>query len=146
LAETSASPSTDDARGAGAAQGRGPGSGTVVVGPPHRRALLVVFVALVLLQLCAVYWPRVDAQGPVPWTDKVVHLLLFLAPTMAGLLAGVRPAYVIAPLALHAPVSELVQHHLLPHRSGDPRDALADVCGVVLGVTFVVVGRAVRRC
>jgi VanZ family protein len=110
----------------------------------HRTALRV-FVILVAVQLIALYWPRVDVQGPVPWTDKVVHVLLFALPTAAGLLARLRPAYVVGALAVHAPVSELIQHYLLPHRSGDVGDAVADLSGVVLGVTFVVVSRALRR-
>jgi len=105
----------------------------------------VAFVALVVVQLLAVYWPRVDVQVPVTWTDKVVHVLLFLAPTVAGLLAGLRPAWLVGLVALHAPVSELVQHFLLPNRSGDVWDAVADLSGVVLGVTFVMVWRARRR-
>ncbi len=121
-----------------------PGRGPTVVGARHRAAV-VVFAVLLAAHLAALYWPRVDLQGPVTWTDKVVHVLLFLAPTVAGLLAGVRPAYVVGLLALHAPVSELVQHYLLPNRSGDPWDAVADLSGVVLGVTSVVVGRALRR-
>jgi VanZ family protein len=87
----------------------------------------------------------VDVQGPVIWTDKVVHVLLFLAPTVAGLLAGLRPGWVVGLVALHAPVSELVQHFLLPNRSGDVWDAVADLSGVVLGVTLVMVWRARRR-
>ena len=126
------------------ALGSPPGRATMVVGPPRRTAA-VVFAVLLAAHLAALYWPRVDLQGPVTGTDKVVHVLLFLAPAVAGLLAGVRPAYVVGLLALHAPVSELVQHHLLPNRSGDPWDAVADLSGVVLGVTSVVVGRALRR-
>ena len=106
---------------------------------------VVVFAVLVVAHLAALYWPRVDIQGPVTWSDKVMHVLLFLAPTVAGLLAGVRPAYLVGLLALHAPVSELLQHYLLPHRTGDAWDAVADLGGVVLGVTSVVVGRALRR-
>jgi VanZ family protein len=102
-------------------------------------------VGLVVVQLLAVYWPKVDVQGPVIWTDKVVHVLLFLTPTLAGLLAGLRPAWVVGLVALHAPVSELVQHFLLPNRSGDVWDAVADLSGVVLGVTLVMVWRARRR-
>jgi hypothetical protein len=112
---------------------------------PPRRTPFVVFAVLLVAHLAALYWPRVDIQGPVSWTDKVVHVLLFLVPTVAGLLAGVRPAYLVGLLALHAPASELVQHYLLPHRTGDPWDAVADLGGVVLGVTSVVVGRALRR-
>ncbi|NYG07910.1 VanZ family protein [Phycicoccus badiiscoriae] len=109
------------------------------------RPAAVVFVVLLVAQALALYWPRVDIQGPVTWTDKVVHVLLFLLPTLAGLLAGFRPAYVVGLLAVHAPVSELIQHYLLPHRSGDVWDAVADLSGVVVGVTVVVVGRALRR-
>ena len=95
--------------------------------------------------MLALYWPRIDVQGPVTWSDKVVHALLFLLPVAVGLLAGLRPLYVVGAMALHAPVSELVQHFLLPNRSGDVWDTVADLCGVVLGVTFVVVGRGLRR-
>ena len=111
---------------------------------PRRRAGWV-FGVLLVAHLAALYWPRVEIQGPVTWTDKVVHVLLFLAPTVAGLLAGLRPVQLVGLLALHAPVSELLQQHLLPHRSGDVGDAVADFAGVVLGVTSVVVGRALRR-
>ena len=120
-----------------------PGPATEVVGP--RRRAVWVFVVLLVTHLAALYWPRVDIVGPVTWGDKVVHVLLFLAPTVAGLLAGVRPALLVALLALHAPVSELLQDHLLPNRTGDAWDAVADLGGVVLGVTSVVVGRALRR-
>jgi VanZ family protein len=105
----------------------------------------VVFVVVLVAHLASLYWPRIGIAGPETWTDPVVHVLLDLAPTVTGLLAGVRPAYLVGLLALHAPVSELVQHYLLPNRSGDVWDAVADLSGVVLGVTSVVVGRALRR-
>jgi VanZ family protein len=121
--------------------------GSTETAPPGRTThrWRLAFVGLVVVQLLAVYWPRVDVQGPVIWTDKVVHVLLFLAPTVAGLLAGLRPGWVVGLVALHAPVSELVQHFLLPNRSGDVWDAVADLSGVVLGVTLVMVWRARRR-
>ncbi|QGN59303.1 VanZ family protein [Nostocoides sp. HKS02] len=97
-----------------------------------------------VLQVAALYWPRIDVQGPVTWTDKVVHVLLFLVPTVLGLLAGLRPTWVVVGLAVHAPVSELVQHFFLPHRSGDIWDAVADLTGVLLGVGMVLV-RGTRR-
>lgn len=120
------------------------GSGATGTTRPHRTAL-VVFAVLVVVQLLALYWPRVTVQGPVTWTDKVVHLLLFLVPTVSGLLAGIRPAYLVTAMAVHAPVSELVQHFLLPNRSGDPWDAVLDLTGVALAVGVFVVGRARRR-
>ena len=105
----------------------------------------MLFAVAVVAQLAALYWPRVDVQGPVTWSDKVVHVLLFLVPTLLGLLAGLRPAWVVAALAVHAPVSELVQHFFLPHRTGDVWDAVADLGGVLLGVGLVMVGETRRR-
>jgi VanZ family protein len=99
-----------------------------------------LFLLLAVAHLAALYWPRVGVEGPVVWSDKVVHVLLFALPAAAGLLAGLRPAYLLVPLALHAPLSEALQHFVLPNRSGDLGDALADLAGVVVGVTFAVVG------
>jgi len=114
---------------------------------PGRVVRVAAPLALVV-HLAAIYWPRVDVVGPVPWTDKVVHVLLFGVPTVLLLLARprrVHPALVVGALAVHAPVSELLQHLVLPHRSGDVWDAVADLGGVVLGVTLVVVGRRRER-
>jgi hypothetical protein len=105
----------------------------------------VAALVVVAVHLAALYWPRVDIVGPVTWTDKVVHLLLFGVPTVLVLRAWPRRWALVGLLALHAPVSELVQHFLLPNRSGDPWDAVADLGGVVLGVTLAVVGRRRRR-
>ena len=50
------------------------------------------------------------------------------------LLAGCRRWWVVPLFAIHGPVSEVVQHLLLPRRSGDPYDLIADVVGIGLGV------------
>jgi hypothetical protein len=105
-----------------------------------RQLWLLLFVLVAVAHLAALYWPRVSVDGPVVWSDKVVHVLLFALPAAAGLLAGLRPAYLLVPLALHAPLSEALQHFVLPNRSGDFGDALADLGGVVVGVTLAVVG------
>lgn len=110
-----------------------------------RRAWLWLFVVVVAVHLAALYWPRVSVQGPVAWTDKVVHVTLFAVPALVGLLAGVRPAYLLVPLALHAPVSELLQHAVLPNRSGDVWDAVADLSGLVVGATIGMVSRTRAR-
>jgi len=103
--------------------------------PAARHAGLLVLVVVLVLHLAALYWPRVDLTGPVQWSDKVVHALLFAVPVIvaARVLHGWRGAALL--LALHAPVSEVVQHYVLPHRSGDPLDAVADLLGVALGAT-----------
>lgn len=108
--------------------------------------MLVTLAGLaVVVQLCVLYWPVVTIEGPVSWTDKVVHLLVFAVPTyaVARAIGSVRTA-VIA-FALHAPVSELVQHFLLPGRSGDVWDAVVDLVGVGVAAAALVVGARLRR-
>lgn len=107
------------------------------------KALLGV---LLLVQVVALYWPHVGTEGPVTGTDKAVHALLFLLPTWAAIRARAPWSWaVVALVAVHAPVSELVQGSLLSGRSGDVRDVVADLVGVVLGVTLGVVGRTRTR-
>lgn len=95
----------------------------------------VIFAAAVVVQLVALYLPQVPAVGgvAVPGADKAVHLLVFALVMLTGLLAGV-PARWLAPLlAGHAVLSELIQHLLLPGRTGDPMDVVADLGGIALG-------------
>lgn len=103
------------------------------------------FMLLLAVQLVALYWPRVAVEHPFSWADKAAHVLIFAAPAAAGVLARLRPAYVLGLLAVHAPVSEVVQHDVLPHRTGDPLDALADLVGVGLGGAVGVVWARLRR-
>lgn len=109
------------------------------------RGVLAFAVVAVAVQLLALYWPVVTVEGPVSWTDKVVHLLVFAVPTYAvgRALGSVRTAVVV--FALHAPVSELVQHFALPGRSGDPWDAAVDLVGVAIAAAALVVRRPARR-
>jgi VanZ family protein len=102
-------------------------------------------VVAVAAQLLALYWPVVTVEGPVTWTDKVVHLLVFAVPTYAvgRALGSVRTAVLV--FALHAPVSELVQHFVLPGRTGDVWDAVVDLVGVALAAALLVVRRPSRR-
>ena len=75
--------------------------------------------------------PAVDTGGlPV---DKLVHVLVFALPTAALIVAGVPRGWVIGLMAVHAPLSEVLQHRLLAERSGEPRDVVADLVGVALG-------------
>jgi len=104
-----------------------------------------VAVIAVVAQLLVLYWPVVTVEGPVSWTDKVVHLLVFAVPTYAvgRAFGSVRTAVLV--FAVHAPVSELVQHFALPGRSGDPWDAAVDLVGVAIAAAALVVRQPARR-
>lgn len=108
-----------------------------------RRPLWLAALALaVVVQLVVLYLPS-PPEGPgIPGLDKVVHVGVFAAPALAGVLGGLRPAVLGAALAAHAVVSELLQHALLAERSGDAWDVVADLVGVALGLA---VGVALRR-
>jgi VanZ family protein len=112
---------------------------------PASHLVVGLAAAAVVVQLLVLYWPVVTVEGPVSWTDKVVHLLVFAVPTYAvgRALGSVRTAVLV--FAIHAPLSELVQHFLLPDRSGDVWDAVLDLAGVALGAAALVVRGRLRR-
>jgi VanZ family protein len=112
---------------------------------PASHLVVGLAAAAVVVQLLVLYWPVVTVEGPVTWTDKVVHLLVFAVPTYAvgRALGSVRTAVLV--FAIHAPLSELVQHFLLPDRSGDVWDAVLDLAGVALGAAALVVRGRLRR-
>ncbi len=112
--------------------------------PPGRLARGLA-VAAVVTQLLVLYWPVVTVEGPVSWTDKVVHALVFSIPTYAVGRAFGSVRLVVVVFAIHAPVSELVQHFLLPGRTGDVWDAVLDLVGVALGAAALLVRAARQR-
>ena len=105
----------------------------------QKRLSRLAFGVALALQLIAVYSPQGLAGPGIPGLDKVVHVSIFFAPALALLMMGIRARWALGILALHAPVSELVQHFWLPQRDGDVFDAVADLSGVLLGgLTYVV--------
>lgn len=116
----------------------GPGS------TPSLRWVRPALAVVLLVQLVILYVPAAPSVGPVTWTDKVVHGLAFGVPAALMVLGRARRWWLVA-LVLHAPLSEVVQHVLLPNRSGDPADVVADLGGVLLGGLAAVVWRRARR-
>ena len=119
---------------------------TVPSGPPaapsapasrrRRRAVAAALVVAVVVQLVVLYLPgeQVPEAGfAVPGLDKAIHVAVFALPAFLAVWRG-RSAWWALPFAVHAPVSELVQHAWVPLRTGDPVDVVADLAGVVLGV------------
>ena len=96
-----------------------------------RRAALALAVAVNLVLL---YWPRSPGAAGVPGVDKLVHLATFAALTWTGLRAGLGARWWLPVLGLHAVTSEVVQAMVLPRRSGDLLDVVADLVGVLVGV------------
>ncbi|WP_210418099.1 VanZ family protein [Ruania zhangjianzhongii] len=104
--------------------------------PAGSSALLrAIFVATIAVQLIVLYLPQPPstAEVGVPGADKAIHVLVFALVMLTGVLASVPARWLALVLAAHAVLSEVVQHLLLPSRSGDPLDAVADLAGIALG-------------
>ncbi len=99
-----------------------------------RTVLLAAAAAAVVVQCLVLYAPQAPGTAPFPNADKVVHATVFLVPALLGLAARLPRRAVVGALAVHAVLSEVVQGVLLPDRSGDPWDAVADLGGVGLAV------------
>lgn len=110
------------------------------VGRPTARSR-AAFGISVAVQLGVLYWPRAAQPAPALPLDTAVHVLIFAAVAWAGLRAGVPAVALLALLVAHSVVSEVAQELLLPRRSGDAADVLADVSGVLLGALVAVARR-----
>lgn len=99
-----------------------------------RRWAHLAVLAAVVVQLGVLYAPSSVGPQLFPNVDKLVHCAVFALPVFLALLARLPLVPVVAVAAAHAPVSELIQWTLLPNRSGDPWDVVADLVGVALGV------------
>jgi hypothetical protein len=100
------------------------------------------FVLVVLLSLWMLFSPGSTVPAGPPYSDKVVHTLLFAALALTGMRAGIRPVALAVGLAVYAGGSEVLQAVLPIHRDGDPADAAVDLLGVAVGL---LAGRGLRR-
>lgn len=99
-----------------------------------RRALAWGALAVAVgIQLVGLYSPSTPDGPGIPGLDKVAHVGMFALVMATGAIAGVPPRALALALLVHAGVSELVQGELLPTRSGDVWDAVADAAGIGLG-------------
>jgi hypothetical protein len=92
------------------------------------------FAVTVLVSLAVLFAPGSDVPAAPPGVDTLVHLSLFLALTLAGRWAGIRPVPLAVLLVAYGAVSEVVQAVTALQRSGSVADWFADGAGVVLGL------------
>lgn len=102
------------------------------------------FVLALLVQVYLLYFevPGTSDLPLFPHVDKVVHAAMFALPAAIAVLARLPLWPVVVALAVHAPVSELVQGNLITGRFADPLDMLADWGGIALGLLVGFVVRA----
>ena len=88
--------------------------------------------------------PGTDVPGiiDIPYLDKWVHIGLFFALSFLWKLWLDRPSsnqsrskvLLFFILLLYGMVIELIQHTMLPTRSADPWDIVANAVGILLGI------------
>ena len=87
-----------------------------------------------LLSVYVLFAPRPAGGGTdLPGGDKVVHLALFALLALASRWRFGDPPPLLLALAGYALGSEVAQAVLLPTRSGDVLDVVADLAGVAAG-------------
>lgn len=107
---------------------------------PPRLVTALLVAALGLQTYLLYFFPSTDGPGTLPpGTDKVVHACMFGGVGMLAVIRGWR--WALLPLAVYAPVSEVIQAHI--GRDGDWHDAVADLTGVL--VLGWLVGSRLRR-
>lgn len=97
---------------------------------------MALAVAALGFQCWALYSPSAGGPQLFPHIDKVVHFVLFGSVTLLFLLAGLRRTAVLIANAAHAVASEVIQWRLIPTRSGDPVDLVADALGLAVAAVL----------
>ena len=77
-----------------------------------------------------------DDLSPNAPNDKVTHLMTFAALALSGRWAGLSPLPLLGGLTAYAAATEVLQSVLPINRHGDPRDLVADVLGLLIGLAI----------
>ncbi|EME19687.1 VanZ family protein [Rhodococcus triatomae] len=110
-----------------------------------RSPRLVPFLVVSAVTLVMLFSPGSAVPSGPPNSDKVTHLLMFLALAVAARYAGFRFRWVLLGGLLYAAVSEVLQAALPIQRSGSVWDWAADAVGVLLGLGIVAAWQGGRR-
>lgn len=93
----------------------------------------VAFGAACVVHLVTLYAPS-SGSTLFPFADKLVHLLVFALVAYTGVKVRLPLWWLAGVLAVDAVLSEVLQHAVLPQRSGDVLDTVADLIGLAAGM------------
>lgn len=100
------------------------------------------FIALIIFYLCCFYSPQEQPKDIFPYTDKIVHFLMYLGLSgvaMINYIYRTRGHIIILKLVLYALILpilyggaiELIQEYMTDNRTGEWLDLLADTLGAL---------------
>lgn len=103
------------------------------------------FLVALVISAVLLFNPNSPGKGPFEGSDKVVHFLIFFTLAALGRRTRIALPVLAGGLIVYAVGSELIQG-LEAGRSSSLTDALADFCGVAVGLGLApLLGRFVRR-
>lgn len=102
-------------------------------------------MAAAAVNLYMLYAPKVPGPPAGIRLDLLAHFGSFAVLAVAGLMAGLRPVWFVPVLVVNAGLSELLQATVLPNRSGDWTDLVADLTGIAVGWWIAAVLLRSRR-
>ena len=104
-----------------------------------------LFAAALAVSAFVLLWPTPPGEPLFPYADKLAHVVVFLAVAWTGSRAGLPVRALGAGLLAYAVASEVIQETLLPDRSGDWTDVIADLAGTGLGLLVARSRRSIER-
>lgn len=99
-----------------------------------KRSIFYVFLAAITVFLLM---PLPPAKDPVPYLDKVQHIVIFAVLSILGVLAyaqALRKLIII--LVIYAAISEVLQFLFTTTRTGEIKDWIADCIGIAIAFWF----------
>lgn len=107
------------------------------------------FIALIIFYLCCFYSPQEQPRAIFPYTDKIVHFLMYLGLSgvaMINYIYRTRGHIIILKLVLYALILpilyggaiELIQEYMTDNRTGEWLDLLADTLGALTALPIAL--------
>ena len=107
-----------------------------------RRLMPYIFWTLVIFVSMFMLVELVPKENPIKHLDKIQHALVFLTISVAGCLAFKhQTSLIIVGLTIFGAIMEILQATLTTTRTGDVKDWLADIVGILIGLMIVAIYR-----
>lgn len=107
-----------------------------------RRIMPYIFWTLVTIVSMLMLVELAPKENPIKHLDKIQHVLVFLTISVAGCLAFKHQiSLIIVGLTIFGAVIEVLQATLTTTRTGDVKDWLADIAGILIGLMIVAIYR-----
>lgn len=107
-----------------------------------RRIMPYIFWTLVIIVSMLMLVEHAPKENPIKHLDKIQHALVFLTISVAGCLAFKNhTSLIVTGLTIFGAVIEVLQATFTTTRTGDMKDWLADIAGILIGLMIVAIYR-----